>query len=97
MRSFVLIFLAGVLTGDPAAAQSRPNLLVGTCAAARQLVGVAGAIVVDTGAFTFERIVTSAEFCDRRETLIPHWTRTRDQVQCPVGFRCGSTVSSNSR
>jgi hypothetical protein len=50
--------------------------------------------VVGTGPITYERIVTGAQYCERREALIPVWVATRDQAQCPLGYRCGPAVSS---
>ena len=94
---FALAGALATMAFGSALAQSRPNLRQATCASGQQLIAAAGAIVVDTGPLTYERVVTSAQYCDRREALLPVWTPTHDQPQCPIGFRCGPSVSSNSR
>jgi hypothetical protein len=97
MRLVGPVLLVALAIPGPAPAQSRPDARALTCDATRRLVDGAGAIVVTTGPYTFERFVASAQFCERRDTLIPMWIATRDQAQCPVGFRCGPIVSSPSR
>ncbi len=89
-----LTAVAIALAAGPAAAQARPDLRTVAGADGQSAIAAAGALVVGTGTFTYERIVTGSQFCERRESLIPVWTATRDQAQCSIGYRCGPAVSS---
>ena len=87
-----ILNLALILAMAPsvAFAQARPMTPGMDCAAARQLVGRAGAIVLGTGPNTYDRYVRDRSFCQIAEILDPAWVPTRDVAQCPVGYRCRS-------
>lgn len=88
-RPVLLFAILGVL---PSAlqAQQRPMTQTMDCAAARQLVARAGAVVLGTGPYTYDRYVRDRSFCQLAEILDPAWVPTRDVAQCPVGYRCRS-------
>jgi hypothetical protein len=54
------------------------------------LVSAAGALVVGSGPHVYERVVTSAQYCDRQQALVPHYARDRHGAQCLLGYRCGA-------
>lgn len=84
MRSLAL--LLAVVSFVPGA-QARPAPSAMSCAAARGLVESQGAVVMDTGSATFDRIVRDGSFCPG-SILRPLTTRTRDRPDCIVGYVC---------
>ncbi len=84
-------FLAAASTGavvSDALAQARPSTLGISCGQAQSVVRSRGAIVLSTGAHTYDRFVASRRFCTPDEELEPTWAPTRDTAQCLVGYRC---------
>jgi len=71
-----------------AVAQGRPSTTTMTCTSASALIRQQGAAVLGTGGDTFERIVSSARFCERGQQLRPAFAPTRDNPHCYVGDRC---------
>lgn len=69
-------------------AQPRPDTLARSCAANRQSVDRAGAIVLGTGPHLYDRFVRDRRFCQFDEHVEPAWVPSRDVSQCFVGFRC---------
>lgn len=69
-------------------AQGRPDSTAMSCAQARGVVARAGAIVLGTGGPTFDRVVTSGQFCTPDEFTQPFWAPTADIRQCMVGYTC---------
>jgi hypothetical protein len=59
-----------------------------SCRQAAGLVASRGAIVLGTGAYTYDRYVSDQRFCLRSEVTIPEWVPTADTPQCFVGYRC---------
>jgi hypothetical protein len=41
-----------------------------------------------TNVFIYDRYVSDARFCDRRELIEPAFVPTADSPQCLVGYRC---------
>lgn len=83
------LLLVGTAALAPAAlAQAMPNSLNMTCAAASDLVHRQGGVVIATGPTLFERYVANQRYCDYDQTTIPAWTRTSDQSECFIGYRC---------
>jgi hypothetical protein len=82
-----LAFLA-VAPASVLAQQGRPDSTAMGCAQAQGVVTRAGAIVLGTGGPTFERVVTSAQFCTPDEFTQPFWAPTADARQCMVGYTC---------
>lgn len=92
LRRLGLLFVsvAMALVSSVAYAQQRPMTPDLNCAAARQLVSRAGAIVLSTGPYTYDRYVRDRSFCQLGEILEPTWVPTRDAAQCAIGYRCRS-------
>lgn len=89
--SYTALALSGALVVSGAAfAQSRPSTVKMSCAQAQQTVRSAGAIVLGTGGFSYDRFVRGEGFCARDEMAVPTWAQSRDVAQCMVGFVCES-------
>ena len=89
MRKFALSVLFAMLA---VGAEARPATLSMTCAAAKDLVLRQGAVVFDTSATTYDRLVRDHSFCPLDKVMRPAWVPTRDQPQCLVGYTCESPV-----
>ncbi len=87
--SVIAISGALVLSGG-AFAQSRPSTVNMSCAQAQGTVQSAGAIVLGTGGFGYDRFVRNEGMCSREEMGVPTWAPTRDVAQCMVGDVCES-------
>ena len=81
--SILLLALAG-----SSVAEARPNTTTMTCDQAEATVARAGAIVLSTGAHTYERFVASIHFCETRELTEPGIAPTLDSRRCQVGYIC---------
>lgn len=91
----VSIAIAGFVTG--AMAQTEATTLNMTCASARRIVAVQGAVVLRTGPMTYDRYVRDSSFCAIQETVRPVWVTTADSAQCPIGGVCHSIEIDNGR
>lgn len=91
MRAITAGLIGLLLAVDPvgASAQSRPDTRRMSCGEARNIVARNGAIVMTTGAGTYERIVVGERFCLLGEGALPAFASTRDAGRCQVGFYCG--------
>ncbi|NBJ12254.1 hypothetical protein [Microvirga arsenatis] len=87
MRRMVLA-LAVMASASAAHAQPRPMTPAMSCDQARGLVFSRGAVVLGTGAYTYDRYVRGRGFCEINEVTEPAFVPTRDTPQCPVGYRC---------
>jgi len=74
-------------------AQARTSSLALSCSSARDLVQRSGAVLFDTGPHTFERIVSSARFCEYDEILEERWIPTADTPHCVAGYKCIPRIS----
>ncbi len=45
-------------------------------------------VVISTGRHTFERIVSSARFCQPGQVIENYWVPTRDRSSCLAGYIC---------
>ena len=88
LKKTILAALACICVAGPALAQHRALTTSMSCAAARQIVSTRGAIVLSTGETTYDRFVSSQQFCQRDEITKPAWVPTADMRQCFVGYRC---------
>lgn len=77
-----------VLLASAASAQTVPDSLRMSCAAARGLVQQYGAVTIGTGSHLYDRFVTDAGFCTITQTTEPAWIATADNPQCLVGRLC---------
>ena len=87
MKSLVLT-IALTAMASSAVAQSRPSTLNLSCAQAGGLVASRGAVVLNTGRFTYDRFVSGRNFCEINERIEPVWVPTADTPQCFIGYRC---------
>jgi hypothetical protein len=87
MSRLVLSALVATLA-TTSVAGARPNTTTMTCAQAAATVSRAGAIVLSTGAFTYDRFVADISHCMPRQTTGPGIAPTRDNPECEVGFIC---------
>ncbi len=88
LKKPILAALACICVADPAVAQQMTMTTKMSCAAARQIVSTRGAIVLSTGEATYDRFVSSQQFCQRDEITKPAWVPAADQRQCFIGYRC---------
>ncbi|MDX5594506.1 hypothetical protein [Pseudovibrio sp. SPO723] len=84
----LLSILMLVVTVSAASAQARPDTRTMTCEQARNLVKQRGAVVLTTGARTFDRFVVDRRFCQRDEAIRSEWVQTKDIKQCRIGYTC---------
>ncbi|GJD59170.1 hypothetical protein [Methylobacterium dankookense] len=93
MRRFVSALLLG-LTASASFAQGRPIAVPPSatqrlvCAEAMALVKREGEVTLPTGRGATERLVRDRSFCDFSEVAELRFLPTRDNPQCPVGYRC---------
>ena len=88
------LLLIGAFAVDPAGAQQRmiqqrlaTNRM--TCADAKALVKQDGDVTLSTGSGSIsERLVADRSYCDFSEIAELRFVPTRDNAQCPVGYRC---------
>ncbi|MFD0938286.1 hypothetical protein [Methylobacterium trifolii] len=86
--------LAGLLAAGPASpqsrapAQGRSTVQRMTCAETMDLVKREGAVVLGAAAGQPERFVRDRSFCEMSEIAELRFVPTRDNPQCPIGYRC---------
>ena len=77
------------------AASARPSTLSMTCRGAQSLLASKGAVVMTTGAHTYERFVAIVGYCMTAEWGYAATAPTKDMPSCPLGYAC-STVPRGS-
>jgi hypothetical protein len=87
MRKSMLVALAVLLT-TTTVVEARPSTLTMSCAQAAATVARAGAVVLTTGAHTYERFVASNSFCVSEEYAEAARAPTLDSPDCAVGYVC---------
>jgi hypothetical protein len=92
MLNRVALVLALLAYGTCAQAQQRLSTLNLTCGQAQQVVLARGAVVLSTGAHTYDRYVRDQSFCEFNETIKLAVVPSRDTPQCPVGYRCSTNL-----
>jgi hypothetical protein len=80
--TLIAVAIAAMATG--AHAQAGQTTATMTCAQAKGIVTSQGAVVLRTGATTYDRQVRDSSFCAIQETAWPAWVQTADIAQCPV-------------
>ena len=86
-RGALALLLAGA-SPVPAGAQSRLATNRMSCADAKAVVKQDGDVTLATGAGASERIVADRSYCAISEIAELRFVPTRDNPQCPVGYRC---------
>lgn len=71
----------------PLMAQGRPDARKMTCGQVQSMIEQRGAVVLTTGAHTFDRYIAWNGFCSMGERPVMDWISTRDTNQCRV-YRC---------
>ncbi len=84
---YLALALCTVLAA-PASAQTPGTTSRMVCAEAMALVKRQGAILLDTGNQTFQRFVRDRSFCELTEIADLRFVPTRDNPECPIGYRC---------
>jgi hypothetical protein len=69
-------------------ADARPDTRALSCLQAQALVDRSGAVVLNTGRFTYDRYVSSSRYCTMSEYGERAAVPTRDSARCPVGYIC---------
>ena len=87
MRCFATALVIALAVG-PAAAQTRQATPRIACADAMALVKRGGDVTIAVGVGQPERIVLDRSFCDLSEIAELRLVPTRDNPQCPIGYRC---------
>lgn len=87
MRARALLFALAAV-GPTSIADARPSTVTMSCAQAAATVAKAGAIVLTTGEFTYERFVATGTFCLPGELTEPGIAPTTDSPNCQVGYVC---------
>ena len=85
MKSLAIAALALV---GASTAHAMPATYKMTCQQAADLVASRGAVVLRTGAHTYDRYVAHQGYCGIGETTRPAWVPTKDSASCFVGYRC---------
>lgn len=83
-----LISFVAAIVAAASVAHARPNTLNMTCGEAAATVARAGAIVLSTGEFTYDRFVATNGFCLPGEITRPGLAPTANSPQCQVGYIC---------
>ena len=86
MRKQVIPVIVALLAGT-GVSEARQSTLHMSCGQARALVASAGAIVLSTGQYTYDRFVVSGGFCMAGEYPKPTTAPTRDGY-CSIGYVC---------
>lgn len=93
---FRFLLAGALLVPAVALAQGRPATPLMTCAEAAALVAREGAIVLDTGPYTYARFVRDGGFCPLPEAPKPSFEVTRDNPKCFVGYVCRDKFNEGS-
>ncbi len=72
-----------------------PTTLTMSCAVAAATVARAGAIVLTTGADTYDRFVAQIGFCQRGQITKPAYAPTSDDPNCAIGYVCKENTTIN--
>lgn len=78
-------------------AHARPDTRTMTCEQARNFVRQKGAVVMSTGQFTYDRIVSNQGFCGWDEITWLKVAPTKDDPKCRVGYYCRPRINDGDR
>jgi hypothetical protein len=88
MRRHASLFLIAVAANVSVAEAARLSTVGMSCAQAAATVASAGAIVLSTGQFTYDRFVAHTGSCMHNEVAKPVVAPTVDSPYCSIGYRC---------
>lgn len=80
----VVLAAAAFMAVQPVHAQSRPDSLTMTCAAVQAAITRAGALVVGTGPYVFDRFVSDGRGCAVTQYARQGFIETKDVKYCLV-------------
>lgn len=92
MKTSMTIAVAAIVALTASPASARPDTRTMTCAYAQQLVRQAGAIIMSTGTYTYERFVYGMGKCGPLEETRLITAPTQDNPRCRVGSICQTTI-----
>jgi hypothetical protein len=78
-------------------AHARPDTRAMTCEQAKNFVRQKGAVVMSTGQYTYERIVSNQSYCDWDEITWLKIVPTKDDPKCRVGSYCRPRINDGDR
>jgi hypothetical protein len=87
--------VAVIASAFPETASARPDTRTMTCQQAQDFVRRSGAVVMSTGQYTYERIVTNQSFCDFDEITWLMVAPTKDVQKCRVGYYCRTRIDDD--
>jgi hypothetical protein len=61
-----------------------------SCHQAQRMVAARGAVVMTTGAHTYDRFVANPGFCEVAEWAHSATAPTKDSPSCPMGYICNT-------
>jgi hypothetical protein len=99
-RPFQLAFSALAIVAGLAfsnAAHARPDTRAMSCEQAKSFVRQKGAVVMSTGQYTYERIVSNQSFCGWDEITWLKVAPTKDDPKCRVGYYCRPRINDGDR
>ena len=96
MRSLLMPLLFPILVSN-ASAQTQFDARSVPCAQIAATVRGRGAVVINTGPYTYDRYVNGGQFCVRPEIAVPTWISTADTPQCFVGYVCRDRITFTTR
>ncbi|WP_018263814.1 hypothetical protein [Methylobacterium sp. WSM2598] len=67
------------------------------CGQVLALLNQRGEAIVDTGPFTYERLVRDIGFCPIEQTTEPFFGPSADAGRCFLGYRCKDRMSEGRR
>ena len=92
------LFAATLAAGLQSAHAQRADTRSFTCASAWAFVQSRGAVVMSTGNYTYDRLVSQRRYCQMDEVLQRHYAQTADSPRCFVGYVCrGRNPGSGAR
>ena len=89
---FAMTLLGFSGTAETALSQNRQSTRNMSCEETKALITRSGAIILNTGEHSFDRLVHHRGFCAPDEISVPTWAPTRDNPACMVGYRCESEM-----
>jgi hypothetical protein len=90
MRSAKALLI--VLALAPSVAAARPSTTTMSCGEAAATVARAGAIVLSTGEFTYDRFVAHNGYCLPGQQTEPGIAPTTDSRACQIGYICRDRI-----
>lgn len=92
-----MMILAISCSAGTALAQGRPMTLQMSCQMAANLVASRGAMVLNTGPYTYDRYVSGQQACLVGQTTRPAYVPAGDTDQCFIGYTCVETERRGHR